>query len=366
MLPEPLGPVAAQALRRLIDRPSTRPELAEALGVTKQTASSAIAELEARDLVEAVAVQQGRVGRSALRYALHGGAGWVAGIDLRADRLRVAAARLDGTVVADRVVPTPASATADRTEALEVAAHALAQVAQAMPESEGGLAGVGVAVPRPVPRVLDLVGEDLEGADERLLAALAPVSPAAVWTENDVNCAALAQLRYRPGFAADDVVHLQLGIGVGAAVVVGGRILRGARGRAGEVRELRLPDGRGAEEALSAASLLRAAGRSTDGPLEASLDDLFAAADAEEAVEREAEGVARLLGALVAVIDPEVVVLGGPLGGRAALRERVDEACTRLGLEVPLTADPLGDAGAVLGATWLAADRVLSALAPLR
>lgn len=359
MLPEPLGPYAALALRRLLDGPATRPEIADALGVTKQTASTAIAELESRDLAAAVAVQQGRVGRSAVRYALHGGAGWVAGVDLRADRLRVAAARLDGAVVADRTVPTRPGA-----DPLELAAHVLAQMAQSLPESEGGLAGVGVAVGRPVPRVVDLVGETPESADERLLGALAPVSPAAVWAENDVDCAALAQLRYRPGFAADDVVHLQVGVGVGAAVVTGGRILRGARGRAGEVRGLRLPDGRGAEEALSAGAVLADAGLPADGPLEPAIDALLAVPG--PAVDRATAGIAQLVAALVAVTDPELVVLGGLLGGRPQIRERVVAALRRDGVDVPVTEDPLGDAGAVLGAAWLAADRVLAALAPLR
>src|ERR1700712_4050782 len=107
-LPESLGETAARTFRALLTAErATRPELADALQVTKQTVSAAVAELEERGLVEPVAVQQGRTGRSALRYALHRGAGWVAGIDLGSARLRVAAARLDGTIVAERFVPNP-------------------------------------------------------------------------------------------------------------------------------------------------------------------------------------------------------------------------------------------------------------------
>src|ERR1700712_3325631 len=107
-LPDPLGETAGRTFRSLLQvERATRPELADALGVTKQTVSAAIAELEERDLVEPVAVQQGRTGRSALRYALHRRAGWVAGINLGSARLRVAAARLDGMIVAERFVPNP-------------------------------------------------------------------------------------------------------------------------------------------------------------------------------------------------------------------------------------------------------------------
>ena len=365
MLPEPLSLVAGQVLRHLIAAaPATRPELAAALGVTKQTVSSAVVELEGRDLAEAVGIEQGPVGRSAVRYGLHRGAGWVAGIDLGSERLRVAAGRLDGTVVEERFVPNAASSVMTSwPEQLELAAHVLAEVARDLSEAEGGLLGVGVAVGRPVPEVTDLVGEHVDDADARLLAALEPVSPAAVWTENDVNCAALAQLRYRPGFTADDVVHLQLGTGVGAAVVVGGRILRGARGRAGELRDLPTASGATVEQALGLRALLRP----DVGPLPARLDRLLAAADAgdpavEEVLRRHAAAVAGVVAQLTAVVDPQLVVLSGTLGGRPEVRRRVESACAGLGLEIPISEDPLGDAAAVLGATWLAADRVVAAL----
>jgi predicted NBD/HSP70 family sugar kinase len=372
-VPDPVGDTAARALRALLGRGSaTRPELAEALGVTKQTVSAAVVELEERGLVEAVAVQQGRTGRSALRYALHRQAGWVAGIDLGSARLRIAAARLDGTVVAERLVPNPApTVSRDWPDQLELAAHALADVARELSESEGGLLGVAIAVPRAVPERRDLLGEGADEVDERLLAALAPVAPAAVWTENDVNCQAIAQLRYRPGTIPRSVLLLHVGAGVGAAVVVEGVILRGARGRAGEIKGLGSPIGRGrtVEDALAVAGLLEAAGHSPSAPLPGALDDLFAAAAtgdpaAEEAVAEEATGIALLLHDLTAVLDPDLVVLSGVIGARADLRGRVAGECERREIDLPLADDPLGDAAPVLGAAALAADLVLDAIAP--
>ncbi|MGT2425623.1 ROK family protein [Amnibacterium kyonggiense] len=372
-MPEPLAETAGRVLRALLGRElATRPELAEALRVTKQTVSAAIVELEERGLVEAVAVQQGRTGRSAVRYALHRGAGWVAGIDLGSARLRVAAARLDGTVVAERLVPNPApTVSRDWPDQLEVAAHALAEVAQELSESQGGLLGAAIAVPRAVPVRRDLLGSDAD--DERLLAALAPVAPAAVWTENDVNCEAIAQLRYRPGSAPRSVLHLHVGAGVGVALIVEGTILRGARGRAGEIKALASPIARGrtVEDALSIAGLLHAAGHSSAAPLPGALDDLFAAAATgdsagESAIADEATGIALLLRDLTAVVDPDLVVLSGALGARRELHGRVVEACRRLGVEPLPAEDPLGDAAPVLGAASLAADLVLDAIAPLR
>lgn len=371
--PEPLAETAGRALRALLVRErATRPELAEALGVTKQTVSAAIVELEERGLVEAVAVQQGRTGRSAVRYALHRGAGWVAGIDLGSARLRVAAARLDGTVIAERLVPNPApTVSRDWPDQLEVAAHALADVAQELSESQGGLLGAAIAVPRAVPVRRDLLGSDSD--DERLLAALAPVAPAAVWTENDVNCEAIAQLRYRPGSAPRSVLHLHVGAGVGVALIVEGTILRGARGRAGEIKALASPIARGrtVEDALSIAGLLDAAGHSPAAPLPGALDDLFAAAAtgdsaAEAAIADEATGIVLLLRDLTALVDPDLVVLSGALGARRELHALVVAECRRLGVEPAPAEDPLGDAAPVLGAASLAAELVLDAIAPAR
>lgn len=374
-LPEPLSETAARTFRALLGvQRATRPELAQALGVTKQTVSAAIAELEERELVEAVAVQQGRTGRSALRYALHRGAGWVAGIDLGSARLRVAAARLDGTVVAERFVPNPApTVSRDWPDQLELAAHALAGVAQELSESEGGLLGATIAVARPVPDRRDLIGEAVEEVDERLLDALMPVAPAAIWTENDVNCEAIAQLRYREGPPPGSVLHLHVGAGVGAALLVEGTVVRGARGRAGEIKGLTSPIARGGtvEAALSVRGLLEAAGHSVDAPLPGSLDDLFAAARtgdpaAESAIAEEAVGIALLLRDLTAVLDPDLVVLSGAVGARRDLHARVAATCERLGIAVVPAEDPLGDAAAVMGAAALAAELVLAAMAPER
>ena len=374
-LPDPLADTASRAFRALLTRQhATRPELAEALGVTKQTISAAIVELEERGLVEVVAAQQGHTGRSALRYALHTAAGWVAGIDLGSARLRVAAARLDGTVIAERLVPNPApTMSRDWPDQLELAAHTLADVARELSESEGGLLGTAIAVPRAVRDRRDLLGDAADEIDERMLAALAPVAPAAIWTENDVNCEAIAQLRYRSGPAPRSVLHLHVGAGIGVALIVEGTILRGARGRAGEIKGLASPIARGTtvEEALSIAGLLEAAGHSSAAPLPAALDDLFAAAvtgdaAAETAVADEVTGIALLLRDLTAVLDPDLVVLSGALGARAELHALVAAECRRLGIDAVPAEDPLGDAAPVLGAAALAADLVLAAIAPSR
>jgi predicted NBD/HSP70 family sugar kinase len=157
------------------------------------------------------------------------------------------------------------------------------------------------------------------------------------------------------------------------ALIVEGAILRGARGRAGEIEALPSPIGRGrtVEDALSIAGLLEAAGHSASAPLPATLDDLFAAAAtgdpaAETAIADEATGIALVLRELTAVLDPDLTVLSGALGARSDLHARVVAECHRLEIGTVPAVDPLGDAAPVLGAAALAADLVLEAVAPAR
>ncbi|MBE7188311.1 ROK family protein [Jatrophihabitans endophyticus] len=367
-----LSPQAANALRELLRGPATRPELSGALRVTKQTVSLAVAELEGRMLAEARAVQQGALGRSAIQYGLHSAAGWVAGIDLGSARLRVAATRLDGTVIGDRI-KTIAERTAQGRwdDYVTVASGLLAQMEGSLVASHGPLLGVGLAIPAPVRAEEQLLPSTRDGGSLTAPMVLGKLSPRPVWAENDVSCEALAQ---PPSASAGDatVLHLHVGIGVGLAFVVNGRLIRGARGRAGEIRDLPAPvTGRGSslELSIGAGGLLAAAGHSPGARLSGAIDDLFAAAAvgdpaAEHAIAQEADSVSVLVRQLVTILDPDVVVLSGQLAGRTDLSGLIADRCLRSGLAAPVIVDPLGDAAAVLGAAGVARDGVLALLAP--
>ncbi|MCM6761150.1 ROK family protein [Rathayibacter sp. ZW T2_19] len=347
----------------------TRPQLSGALGLSKQTISLAIAELQQRTLVEEVPTPPGAIGRTAMSYALHSGAGWVAGVDLGPTRIRVVAGRLDSTVIASRTIlnprPNPSREWAD---ALDFAAVALAELVSRVPESEGGLLGLGLAVPRPIDVVQDVISSGY--SDVEILAPLAPIAPAAIWVENDVNCAALAFDAAGGEGIFGPVLYLKVGAGLGAAVLANGSLIRGARGRAGEVR--RLPfgnprDGTSVEDALGAVGLLERAGRAPRGDVALQLDELFVdaargSAPAEAAVRAHAEGVADLIDSLTAVLDPDRVVLTGSSGDRALVHALVTEVLVRRGNTVKLVRDAAQDQASALGAATLASSKVLDAL----
>lgn len=149
------------------------------------------------------------------------------------------------------------------------------------------------------------------------------------FVENDVKAAALGAASLREN--GDPMAYLNLGTGVAAGLVIGGRIWRGARGTAGEVGHLVVdPHGRvcgcgqrGCIETLcGGGALARAWGRGGDLPVR----DILDAADAGDATAADLRddlfrGAASAVRALVLAADVETVVIGG---GLTALASRIE------------------------------------------
>ena len=143
--------------------------------------------------------------------------------------------------------------------------------------------------------------------------------------ENDVNLAALGERWHGLGKDVRDFVYLHLGTGVGLGIIVNGELYRGSSGAAGEVgylplwrTDVRDPEGRRRgplDIAASAAGVVEAARRAgITGPLTA--ERVFTAASrgdrrAVKVVAQEAERIALAIAAVSAILDPELVILGG-------------------------------------------------------
>lgn len=187
---------------------------------------------------------------------------------------------------------------------------------------------------------------------------------------NDANCFALSEAVDGAGAGADVVFGVIVGTGVGGGVVVHGRVLGGVNGIAGEWGHSPMPGARGAEfpgppcycgrtgcieSFLSGPGMAREHAARHGGNLTAS--EIFADPSCEETCARYEERLARALAAVVNLLDPDVIVLGGGLSNAARLYENVpprlavsvfsDVVRTRL---VPPTH---GDSSGVRGAAWL-------------
>ncbi|MCT9082244.1 ROK family transcriptional regulator [Streptomyces fulvoviolaceus] len=343
--------------------PLSRAAVASRIGLTRAAVSTLVDELIRSGLLEELGPERpGRVGRpgSALAVSGHGPAG--IGAEVGVDHLAVCAVDLRGQVRSRAV-----RYGANRGRSPEpVIAELTALVRRVVAEAEGeGLwpAGLAVAVPGLVTRDAHTVvrAPNLDWHDTDLGDLLPADLPLTVG--NEANFGALAELWLGDG-TPDDFLHVSAEIGIGAAVVVNGQLLRGTRGFAGELGHVPVrPDGpacpcggRGClEQYAGEEAVLRRAG------LEPGEDrvGLLAqrAADGDEDVRRalrdagEALGIA-LTGA-VNLLDPEGVVLGGALAGLAPwlLPSLQDELARRTaGPACPVSVSRLGSEGPLLGA----------------
>jgi predicted NBD/HSP70 family sugar kinase len=171
---------------------------------------------------------------------------------------------------------------------------------------------------------------DLPGWDSpSVLVDLREAFGASVMVENDIDVAALAERAHGHGRDVDSFAFVSIGTGIGMGLVLGGKLHRGAHGAAGEIGYLPFSEGHGAdvddarqrgsfEAASTAAAVVRAASRA--GLRDASsAQEVFSAASrgdtaAAAIVAEEALLVAKAVCAVVTVVDPELIVLGGGIG----------------------------------------------------
>ena len=306
------------ALGLLLEHGSlTRNRLGELSGLSKPTAAQMVARLERAGLIEPVGEVSGGRGPNAISYGV------------RADRLRGVAIdirdrRIAATVVdaLDHDHPIVEFATADRDRTPEGDVRAAIDAACSAAEVDPStVAIVWVGVQAAISADGDslsftdtLPGWPELGARRRIEDAL----HLEVYLDNDVNLAAIAERAVGAGRDAASFALLWLGDGLGLAVDLGGTLHRGAAGGAGEIGYLPVP--RAAEGLVPGAEdLTDLLGGEAVAPLLANLDDAAVNALADRVV----LGVIPVL----AVLDPELVVLGGPTGsaGGARLAELVAE-----------------------------------------
>ncbi|MEV0620344.1 ROK family transcriptional regulator [Nonomuraea sp. NPDC050404] len=291
------------ALDLLLERgPLTAPQLRELTGLSRPTVSDLIERLMHGGLIE-VSGESGedRRGPNARVYRLVAGRAHVAGVDLRRETITVTIADITGQAVGTAI-------RAVRGDLVDLVADTVAEAARELPIDMGKRAIDTVVIGAPglvAPRDGELVSaNDVPGWRPGLVTAWRERLGVPVVLENEVNLAAIAELRTGSAQGAEDFVLIWVGDGVGAAVVLGGRLRRGASGGAGEIGFLRV---NGTEFCnLVTETVAR---------------DL----DRTEFATRLADGAF----AFVTLLDPGLVVLGGE-NGQAGGAELATEVAERL------------------------------------
>ena len=380
----------ALALRQVASAPvpTSRADIAAATGLTRSTASTLVDALLAAGLIaELDPVAATGAGRPAtgLVLAPDGAAG--IGLEVNVDYLAVCVVDLTGRVRHRQVVlqdqrgRPPSAVLADLAD-LAAAARSSA-LAEAVP-----VAGARVAVPGLVQSGTGLLrlAPNLGWRDVDVLLPLAGDSRLAglsLGVDNEANLAALAEL-YRGGAGgADSFLHVSGEIGVGAGIVLQGRLFRGGHGWGGEIGHLAIdPDGplcacgsRGCLEQLAGQeAVLRAAGlRTPAGTTMAGQEGMNRLADLARgrdsvllaALERAGTALGVAVSGVVNLIDVDTVVLGGLYAALAPWvrppveREIAGRVLSHRWAPVQVTCSELGGDAAVLGAAGAVLQDVL-------
>lgn len=354
----------------------TQVELASATALSPGTVSAAVAALEAEGLVRVAATT--RSGRRARSVSLATPGGVLAGVHCYLDEARVVLDLGDGVPV-ERTVPLPGGHRAER--AVREARALLDDMLRATGTDPAAVAAVGVGLPAPVEvRTGRVAGSGVRSGWGPMVASpglLAPAPGVPVVFDNDGNLGALAEARLGAGRGRGTVVHVALGEGVSGGIVVGGEVVHGRTGTAGELGHLTIdPDGpvcscgnRGCLQVYAGSTAVLDLLLASHGPLSVA-DVLDRAADGDPGCRRVLSDVGRHLGTALAsvctVLDPDVLVVGGVLAAAGdlllvPLREVLAErTAVTSGAVVDVVAGALGAAAPARGALLLARDAVLT------
>jgi predicted NBD/HSP70 family sugar kinase len=356
--------------------PVSRPQLADATGLSKPTISLALVDLERCGLVRRVGQRTGNSGRAPLLYEVRPEAGWVVGVDVGRSWLRVALANLAGEVVLRR---QERSQSRDARKLVAQIGTLVSAVAVEAGISYEDVTYTVIGSPGVVDQgsgamrlAANLSGWNGPGVLEALRDRLGP----SLTVENDINLAALGEQAHGLGKGVSNFVFISVGTGIGMGIVIDGQLHRGARGAAGEIGFLPLgeaePNGeetprkrlRSLESVASADAVVANARRLGMRSVLSAKQVFESTRDREEAalaaVQLEAQHLARAVAAVTSVLDPELVVLGGGIGRNGDLLIAPMERQLRKLLRMPpppLMVSALGDDAVVLGALAIALAR---------
>jgi predicted NBD/HSP70 family sugar kinase len=375
-------PGTPSLLRELNDRaalellltggPLTRAQLGEHTGLSKVTASQLLSRLEERGLVTVAGELAGGRGPNAALYAVVPSSAYVAGMHVERDEVSAGVADITGRVVAE--VSVNPNGTQDPVELVRGTIVTACASAGISPES---LRAFVIGTPGVLdPRTGDpRLAVNLPAWHEGVLGSLRSELGWPVTIENDVNLAAMAERAVGAAAGFDDFVLVWVGVGVGLATILGGRLHRGVGGAAGEIGYLPVPGvplpedvthpATGAFQSLIGGQAVPALAAeygfealTPDAAVTAAIaaagaGDQRGSAFVAELALRMATGVA----AISVVLDPGLVVLGGDVGraGGMELASRVEAEVGRICPAHPQVVPTAVTGGPVLRGAILAA-----------
>ena len=355
--------------------PISRASIAKQTGLSKQTISEIVRQLELDGWVQETGRTSGHIGRTAVTYELIPDAAFIAAVDLGGTKVRVAIADLACQVFAEEVAPTDKRGgqfVVDQIAELCLMAASHNNI----PRDRIRIAVVGApgAPEESTGRIL--LAPNIHGLDAmNVRAALETALGMSVTLENDVNLCVIGENWLGQGQGIDDLAYIAVGTGIGGGLMVGGQLVRGVSNAAGELAFL--PFGAdafdpeslkyGAFERVVASMGIMARYEALAG-VTATVPAIFERANAgdEHAVtvlDDTARLLARGIGAIAAIATPRKVILGGSIGLREELIERVRRFLPQcFPYPVEIEASALGSHAAIVGAAAIGLGQLHNAL----
>lgn len=344
--------------------PTSRAELAKLTGLSRQTTTQVVLELERDGWLQVIGRMQGPVGRSAPTYEINPASAYVLGIRLEGTILQMALADIRGAVVAEISEPTEPRGGLEVVRQVGRLFLALTDKSE-VPRDRVRLGVMGSpGVVDPNSGRIDIAPSIPHLGDINVVEAMRSELGLALSIENGVKLAALGELWQGEARGTRNFAYFGIGGGVGMGIVADGRLLRGARGAAGEIAYLPVGgdpfdpagfDNGTFEMAVNSAAVVRRY-EGYGGARNSSVSDVFSALDAGDpqavaAIDETARLVALAISAVHAVIDPELIVLGGSIGRRTEMTQRVRALLPRvIPKTVQIRSSTLGDRATLVGA----------------
>ena len=376
-----LGSVAASELFQLLrdGHSRTRAELSSITGLARSTVALRLDALLELDLISPTGEASSSGGRPPSQYALNPSARVVIGADLGATHATIGVTDLSGTILLSRRTAKPIA------EGPQVVLTWLAKETRDLLSELGRtpaeLLAVGMGLPGPVEHdtgrpVNPPIMPGWDGFD--VPAWMLGELGVPAFVDNDVNIMAIGeQAKVFPD--ATDLLFVKVATGIGAGIISGGLLQRGAQGSAGDIGHVRIERGAGVAcrcgnfgclEALASGPAIAAQLRASGASVKTMADvfDLVRANDlgAIRAVRQAGRDIGEVLATCISLVNPSIIVLGGSVSRvgehlLAGVREVVYQRSTPLASQhLSIVQSQARENAAVLGASILALHYALS------
>ena len=263
------------------------------------------------------------MGRPATALTLNPQAGTCAGVHLGLNQIRIVVADVSHSVIFEQTMAMERDYSPERAAAVTKEAIHQAYAENGLPAS--GLLGVGISVSGPVSPNGQVQRASIvpTWAGVNIQEVFGPVLDRPIFADNESNCAALAEMMWGAAVGYEDFILFKIDLGVGGAIVHGGRVMAGVAGGAGEFGHVTIePNGdlcrcgnRGCLELYASFNrpleqLARIHGRRL------TMDDAILMAEqgdvgARRLIEDTAEVAGRGLGLIGTVLNPRLILIGG-------------------------------------------------------